>query len=370
MSEGLKKLVLAAEHARLGARFSPFAGHEMPVRYTTIQDEHRAVRERVGIFDVSHMGVFMFTGDGVAAAIDRVVTNHIAALPIGKAAYTVMCREDGGIIDDLIVYKLADDRLMVIVNAATREGDWAHITTHMPEGITCEDVSEGHILLAIQGPKAEAVLDPLVEASLADVGTYWVTETVLCFAPEVEVKVARTGYTGEDGFELLAPVSVATGVLRELLREGEPHGIQMIGLGARDTLRLEAKYPLYGSDITLDTHPLEAGLGWVVKWDKAEPFLGQAALEAVKANKAVTRRLRGVVLQGRGVLRPGYTILVDGQAVGTLTSGGPSPTRGDSIGLGYIERAFADADGNVEVEIRGRRLPVTLTRRAFYQRAK
>ncbi len=353
----------------------------MPIQYASgTVDEHRTVRESLGVFDVSHMGNFFVTGPDAVAAVDKIVTNDIASLPVGKAAYTVMCNEAGGIIDDLIVYKLARNRLMIIVNAATCAGDRAHFEAHLSGDLLFVDRSDDFVLLAVQGPQAALVVNALSVQDLSGVPTYGVAETSLRSAGMPEVIAARTGYTGEDGFELLIPNADAPAAFNALMDQGQPFGIKPIGLGARDTLRLEARYPLYGQDITLQTNPLEAGLGWVVKMNKTSPFIGKAALEAIQA-AGLTRRLSGVVLPERGVLRPGYTLHVGDRQVGALTSGTMSITLGYAVGLGYVDAdilaatSAAAKDPNatapaVTVEIRGKRLPVRLTQQPFYKRAR
>ena len=364
MSDAVKKLVLHHAHAEHGARFSPFAGYEMPMQYTGIKAEHHAVRTAVGVFDVSHMGEFFFTGPDAVSAVDRIVTNDITSLPLGKAAYTVMCREDGGIVDDLIVYKLAPDRVMAIVNASRLGADWAHMNAHLAGDVALVDRSDAYVLLAIQGPKAEATLNAVVKADLCALAFFGVVETEA--VDGTPVTIGRTGYTGEDGFEVLIPNASASGVFGAVMEAGAAHGIVLAGLGARDTLRLEAKFPLYGNDITLDTNPIEAGLGWVVKMKKAVEFVGRDALVRVRS-QGVTRRLRGVVMTERGVLRAGYALFAGDEQVGTLTSGSMGPTVGHAIGVGYVDLAHVESE-HIEVEIRGRRIPVTLTKRAFYQR--
>lgn len=363
-----RRLALHQVHEELGARFAPFAGHLMPLQYSGIVDEHHAVRQRVGLFDVSHMGNFWLRGADAVAAIDRIVTNDIAQLPLGKAAYTVMCVEEGGIVDDLIIYKVADDALFIVVNASRREVDFAHLSAHLSGRAELTDETESYVLLAVQGPRAEATLAAITAAGerLSDVPAFSFVTTQLAGAPEVELFLARTGYTGEDGFEVRASTEHAERVARAILDAGVAQGLKPAGLGARDTLRLEARYPLYGYDITLETNPLEAGLGWVVKFDKAERFVGQDALERVR-KEGVSRRLRGVVMRERGVLRAGYPLFVGDSRVGELTSGTMSPTLGHAIGIAYVDRAHDEATG-VEVEIRGRRLPVELWKRPFYKR--
>jgi len=365
MSQDCKKLVLHDKHASLGARFAPFAGFEMPMHYTGIKDEHACVREKVGIFDVSHMGAFYLEGADAVRAIDHIVSNDISSLPMGKAAYTVMCVEAGGIVDDLIVYKLADNKVLAIVNASRAAVDFEHMNKHIAGKVKLTNRSDDFVMLAVQGPSAEAVVNPLVVAELKDLVYYGAVETKLVSG--VAVTVARTGYTGEDGFEILIPNAQASTFYDQLMEAGRAYGIQPIGLGARDTLRLEAKLPLYGHELSLDINPLEAGLHWVVKLGKEVPFVGQDALVDLKG-AGLKRRLRGVIMRERGVLRPDYPLFAGAEQVGVLCSGGPSPTLGYSIGIAYIAIAHADDKDGVEVEIRGKRSPVELTTKPFYKR--
>ena len=359
----LRRLTLHDRHADQNARFASFAGFEMPMQYSGIVNEHTAVREAVGIFDVSHMGAFTLIGSDAVTAIDRLVTNDISGLAIGKAAYTVMCREDGGIIDDLIVYKRAANNVLIVVNASRRTVDLAHMQEELSGDAILTDRSDDYTLLALQGPRAASLLDELVDIDLAGVQTYAGVDAKLDHHP---VFIGRTGYTGEDGFEILIENHNAVPVFDRIMAAGTRHGLKPCGLGARDTLRLEARYPLYGNDLTLDTNPLEAGLAWVVKLDKVVSFVGQEALRRIRGN--VTRRLRAVAMDVRGVLRGGYRLYVDDRHIGTLTSGSMSPTLGYSVGIAYIDIEFAGWETGVQVEIRGRRLPVRLSRRAFWRR--
>ncbi|MDX9720334.1 MAG: glycine cleavage system aminomethyltransferase GcvT [Myxococcota bacterium] len=363
MAEELERLVLRERHAELGARFVPFAGFEMPIQYSGIIAEHHVVRQRVGVFDVSHMGNFFFTGEDAVAAVDQLVSNDIGALPVGKAAYTVMCREDGGIVDDLIVYKLSESNVMAIVNASRANDDFAHMQARLSGRVELQDRSKSFVLLAVQGPRAIPCLEMTLETSLAEVPSFAV-KTCL-FGPH-QLTCARTGYTGEDGFEILIPNEAALAFFDRLFEKGREHGIEAIGLGARDTLRLEAKLPLYGNDISLDTNPLEAGLAWCVKLDKPKGFIGRDALREIKA-KGLSRRMRAVAMRGKGVLRPGYAIFNKTQEVGSLTSGTLSPTLGFAVGMAYVDLSSVDSK-DLEVDIRGRRFPIELSPKPFYQR--
>jgi aminomethyltransferase len=362
MDEPLARLPLHQRHAEHGARFAPFAGFEMPVRYGSIIEEHRTVRQKVGLFDVSHMGEVELVGPRAGEAIDHIVTNDVGKLSDGEALYTVMCHPHGGIVDDLLVYRLATDHYLAVVNASNRAKDFAHIREAASDRCEVLQKSDDYCQLAVQGPRAEAVLQPITDLDLSTLSGF---QFVVGDVGGVRTLVARTGYTGEDGFELYAASGDAVPLFDAVWAAGRGDEMRLCGLGARDTLRLEARYMLYGNDITDETTPLEAGLGWLVKFDKGD-FIGREALLAQKAD-GLKRRLRGLILKDRGVLRAGYPILVGDQVVGQTTSGGPSPTLGGSIGLGYIAVEHLKRR-EVEVDVRGRRLRCEMTRKPFYRR--
>lgn len=366
MSDELKRVPLDARHRELGAKMVPFAGFHMPLQYTGIKEEHLAVRNGVGLFDVSHMGEVEFRGADAVKAVNRLVTNDLEPIAIGQAMYTAMCHEDGGIVDDLIVYKLAEDHVLACVNAANRDKDFGHMQAHLIDGeVTMEDTGDQWAQLALQGPKAPAMLATLTEMDLDSIATYH------CAWGEVAGErclVARTGYTGEDGFELYIPAESAGAVFDAIVAAGADWDLAMAGLGCRDTLRLESKYLLYGNDMNDATNPVEAGLNWVVKLGREPSFVGEEAIAAIK-EAGPKRRLRGFVLEGRGVLRPGFTVIVDGEPVGELTSGSYGPTLEKSIGLGYVDVEAADAT-DVEIEVRGKRVAATMTKKPFYSRPK
>ncbi len=363
-SSPVKKLTLHESHAAAGARFVPFAGYEMPVRYTTIKDEHHAVRRRVGVFDVSHMGEVFVRGKDAIASTNRLLTNDLSTLTDGRALYTAMCKEDGGILDDLIVYRMGPEEVLICVNADNRAKDFAWIASNMTGDAVAVDESDDYVQLAIQGPDALAVVAEVAGQGANDVAPFHIAAGTIA---GVDVLLARTGYTGEDGFEIYMPVAGAQVVFDAIQAAGAKFDLAMCGLGARDTLRLEAKYCLYGNDIDETTNPIEAGLSWVVKLDS--DFIGRDAVAAVKA-AGPSRRLRGLTLEGRGVLRRGYPIYVGDTLVGETTSGGIAPTLDDvSIGLAYIDAAHLDAE-RVEVEIRGRRLPARVSTKPFYKKSK
>jgi aminomethyltransferase len=361
---------LHARHAALGARFVPFAGWEMPVQYSTgVTREHEAVRKRVGLFDVSHMGELMFDGPGAAAVIDRAVTNDIHQLAVGHARYTAACNERGGILDDLIVYRLAAQHFMIVCNAGNRAKMAAHFAEQSRGRCEYADRSDDYALLALQGPAARQVLAALgAEPALLDLPRFGLLETQLCGA---KVLCARTGYTGEDGFELFSSNADAGALWDQALAAGAPFGIAPIGLGARDTLRLEARLLLYGNDMDESTNPYEAGIGWTVKVDKPE-LIGGEALQAVRRD-GITRKLVGFEMTERGIARHGYPILDGsgqnaGQKIGEVTSGAPSLSLGKNIGLGYVPVALSRIGSKIAVEIRGQAVAAVVVATPFYKR--
>lgn len=349
-------------HKAAGAKLVDFAGFEMPVRYTGDVREHQAVRTGVGLFDISHMGEFFVRGDGAAAWLDRMVTNHVGALDVGQALYSPMCRPDGGIVDDLLVYRLPD-QYMVVVNAANMAKDFAWLREHVPADVVLEDRSDDTALLAVQGPNALEVLRGHVPDAALELGYYRFTTGPLFGVPAT---ISRTGYTGEDGFELYFDPRHANTVWNGLQDAGRPHGLELIGLGARDTLRLEMGYMLYGNDITDTTTPLEAGLGWTVKLAKGD-FHGRDVMVKQKA-EGLKRKLVGFALEGRRVPRHGMAIHAGGRAVGVVTSGTFSPSLERPIGMGYVETAVAPSGTALEIAAGGTMLPARVTARPFWTR--
>lgn len=344
----LKRTPLFHAHVRLGARLVPFGGWEMPVQYTSILEEHRAVRSAVGLFDVSHMGEFEFRGPDALNVLQRITTNDVAALPIGGVHYSLMLYPDAGIVDDVTLYRIKEHEFLMTVNASNIEKDWAWITQHLEGDLQAENVSDKTALLAVQGPRAEALLAPLCDIDVRAVRYYHFAKGWIAGA---ESYISRTGYTGEDGFELFLYASQGERIWDLLLEKGRAHGIVPVGLGARDTLRLEMKYALYGNDIDQTTNPIEAGLGWVVKLNKGE-FIGREAVEKVKAT-GLTRKLAGFEMVDRAVARHGYRILKGGREIGLVTSGSYGPSVEKSIGIGYVETAHAEVGSEIEVEVRG-----------------
>ncbi|TVP58643.1 MAG: glycine cleavage system aminomethyltransferase GcvT [Gemmatimonadales bacterium] len=363
--DALRRTALYAEHVRLEAKMVPFAGWMMPVQYPTgIQAEHRAVRSAAGLFDVSHMGEFHVSGPGAVAFLQRVAVNDAGRLDIGQAQYSALCHHDGTVIDDLLVYRLADTEFLLVVNAANLAGDLAWLQGHTSAfDVSLEDQSDAWGLLALQGPRSSEILEQITDLDLDSVGYYRFVRGEVDGVPMI---VARTGYTGEDGFELYLPADEAPAVWTRVLGAGEDHGLIPCGLGSRDSLRLEVGYPLYGNDLDREHTALEAGLGWIVKFDREGDFIGRDALAAQKQS-GLKRRLVGLRLKGRGFPRPGYPVVSGGKRVGEVTSGTLSPSLGVGIALAYLPTGLASPDTEVAVEIRDRAVPGTVTRPPFYR---
>jgi aminomethyltransferase len=360
-----RRLPLHDRHVAAGARFAPFAGWEMPVRYTQIRDEHLAVRSQCGLFDVSHMGEVFVRGPGAIEAVQTLVTHDVAALVDGQALYTVLCTPEGGIVDDLIVYRLAADELLLCVNAGNRAKDFAWIRDHVGDRAEVTDESDDWVQLAVQGPTAVPLLSEVFGSAIDETRPFHIVGLTVDGA---RVWAARTGYTGEDGYELYIPVAVAHAVWDRLLAAGPAYGLVPVGLGARDSLRLEARLLLYGTDIDETTNPIEAGLSWVIRFDKGD-FIGRDALVRIR-DAGPTRRLRGLLLHGTAMLRGGMDVLVDGEVVGQTTSGSIAYMLEDRrIALAWLDASVADV-AKAEVRIRDRVWPVDVTRAPFYRRPK
>ncbi len=365
-SNALQRTPLHALHLASGAKMVDFGGWHMPLQYSGILNEHRAVREAVGIFDVSHMGEIDFTGPGALAAVQRLITNDAARLSDGRALYTCVCYPDGGIVDDCIVYRRGPEDFRIVVNASNIAKDLRHFQDHAGDLCSITDHSPDVGLIAVQGPKARATVAALAGEHLLQVPSFGFAAGDLAGTPIV---AARTGYTGEDGFELFVAAAAAPAVWTAL----QAAGASPIGLGARDTLRLEARLSLYGYDIDHTTTPLEAGLGWVVKLDKqsrGEPFIGGEALLAQKA-AGLTRTLVGFRIHDRNIARPGAELIDEaGAVIGKVTSGGPAPTIGGAIGLAYAPVALAAAGTQLRVQQRGRTFAVEVVKGPFYRRSE
>lgn len=360
----LKKIPLDALHREQKARMVPFAGYEMPVQYAGIKAEHAAVREAAGLFDVSHMGELFVEGPKAEAEIDRLITNDLTKLAIGKALYACVTREDGGILDDILVYRLEDARYLIICNAGNREKIAAHFSENIRES-AFEDASDRYCLFALQGPKALEILSALGADDLGALAPFAIRSIELAGA---ETLTARTGYTGEDGFEILVENEAAEAVFHAIVQAGQAHGLALAGLGARDTLRLEAALRLYGNDIDEETNPLEAGLGFAVKLGAGD-FIGKDALAAIK-EAGPARKLIGFEMTGRGIARSGYPVLIDGEERGVVTSGSPSPTLNKNIGLCYLPRELAEIGRTIEIAIRDKKIDAKLVETPFYKRVR
>ncbi len=363
MAEALRHTPIFEEHRALGAKLVPFAGYEMPVQYPAgILEEHAAVRKAAGLFDVSHMGEVFIQGPDALALVQHLMTNDASKVAVGQAQYSVMCQEDGGAIDDCIVYRFAD-HWMIVVNAANRAKDVAWIeAAARGRDVTVNDRSDEIALLALQGPKAQAVLSRLTDADLDAIRYYHFAEGAVDGTRAV---ISRTGYTGEDGFELYVEAAAGAQLWRRILEVGQTDGTLPVGLGARDSLRLEMGYALYGNDLDESHSPLEAGLGWVVKLDKGD-FSGRAALQKMKDN-GVRERLVGFTLKERGFPRHGYVICHQGEPVGEVTSGIHSPSLGIGVGMAYVATEAAKPGTSIEVMIRDRAVAGEVVRPPFYK---
>jgi aminomethyltransferase len=357
----MRRTPLFEKHEELGAKMVPFAGYEMPIQYEGIVAEHRAVRGRAGLFDLSHMGEFFFKGRGAGAALDRLVSSDIAGLDVGQARYGLLTNERGTIVDDVIVYRISNGDYMVVVNAANIAKDRAHVLAHLGEDVAFDDRSFGTALVAIQGPRAVEILASQTDADVRSLPSFGVTQGRVAGA---RATLARTGYTGEDGFEIFVANADAARVWDALLAAGSAAGIKPIGLGARDTLRLEARFSLYGNDIDETTDPIEAGLGWTCKLEKE--FTGRDVIAAKKA-EGPKRKIAGLVIQG-GVARHGHEVTHDGEVVGRVTSGTYGPTVEKNIALAYVPTPLSKVGTALAVRIRGKDVPATVVKTPFYRR--
>ncbi|MGH9661339.1 MAG: glycine cleavage system aminomethyltransferase GcvT [Bryobacteraceae bacterium] len=361
----LKATPLNAVHRSMGARMVDFGGWDMPVQYSGILEEHAAVRAAVGLFDVSHMGEIEIRGPEADQLIDWVTTAAAGAISAGQAQYSALLYPHGGFVDDILVHKVRDGEFFLCVNASNQDKDYEHIRAHNRFDAEVEHASARYAQLAIQGPRALETLARLTAAPLASIRYYTFVDGEVS---GTRARIARTGYTGEDGFEIYVAPAEAPRLWREILDSGAAFGIKPCGLGARNTLRLEAKMALYGHEIHASITPLEAGLAWIVKWTKGD-FIGRAALEKQKA-AGVRRKLAGFEMRGRGIGRDGYEVLEDGVPSGWVTSGGPSPTLGRNIGLCYLPADRAAVGHRIQIAIRGQAVDAETVPTPFYKRAK
>ena len=358
-TETLKRTPLYATHVEWGAKMVPFGGWEMPVQYSGILEEHAAVRERVGLFDISHMGEFLVAGSNAEAVLNELLSNDLRKIAVGQAQYTLLCDEHGGIVDDLIAYRVEPSVFLLVVNASNIEKDFAWMSAHASKVVVFDNASDTMAALALQGPCAVKVLTEAATVSHFSVARLGILGR--------QCWVARTGYTGEDGFEIMCDAADAPALWEELLKRGRTFNIKPCGLGARDTLRLEACYPLHGNDITEATTPLEAGLGKFVAFDKGS-FVGRDVLVEQK-EEGVSRKLVAFKMTGKSPPpRPHYNILANGHKVGEITSGTQSPTLGAGIGMGYVEATEARIGATIEIEIRGKTFPAMIAKKPILKR--
>jgi aminomethyltransferase len=365
MSAAPRRTPLYDRHVAAGAKLVDFAGWEMPVQYRGVIDEHRAVRTAAGLFDVSHMGEIRVAGKGAEAFVQRLTPNDVTQLAPGRIHYSAFLTPEGTFIDDLLVSKVSAEEFLIVVNASNAAGDFAWAAAQPHDGVAVEDVSDRYALIALQGPKSAAILGPLTDVDLAKVKYYGFAAGTVLGRPAI---VWRTGYTGEDGFELFLDPADAARVWDRLLADGAPHGLVPAGLGARDTLRLEAGMSLYGQEIDRTTTPWDAGLDWIVKLDAGD-FIGRDALVAARAQGSA-RRLIGYRVEGRGIGRHGHRVLAGGREVGVVTSGTFSPTFEQALGMCYVETPLAVPGTHVEIDVRGKAVPAVLAPIPFYKRPR
>ncbi|MFK7001567.1 glycine cleavage system aminomethyltransferase GcvT [Flavobacterium oreochromis] len=360
----MKNTALTHIHENLGAKMVPFAGFNMPVQYEGVNIEHETVRNGVGVFDVSHMGEFMLKGENALALIQKVTSNDASKLVNGKAQYSCLPNNDGGIVDDLIIYKIADNHYMLVVNASNIEKDWNWISSHNNLDVTMENHSDAYSLLAIQGPLAAEAMQSLTPIDLLNMGYY--TFQIGEFAGVSDVIISATGYTGSGGFEIYFKNEDAETIWNKVFKAGAPFGIKPIGLAARDTLRLEMGFCLYGNDINDTTSPLEAGLGWITKFDKE--FTNSSNLKKQK-EEGVTRKLVGFELIERGIPRHDYEIVdANGNVIGVVTSGTQSPSLNKGIGMGYVPTALSTPDSEIFIRIRNKDIAAKVVKLPFYKK--
>lgn len=345
---------------RAGGRMVEFAGYNMPIQYNSMQKEHQRVRETVGIFDLSHMGEFFVRGEAALDFLQDMTTNDVSKLEVGQVQYSAMCYPDGGIVDDLLVYRL-EDQYMLVVNAANLDKDFDWLAEHKPGDVDLINRSDEIGLLAIQGPRAQPLMARLVDRDLDSIPYYHWSRGELVGR---ETLFSRTGYTGEDGFEIYCDPDIAEKLWDAALEAGKEFQVEPIGLGARDSLRLEMRYMLYGNDIDQTTNPIEAGLAWICKLEKPD-FIGRAAIEAMKESKP-PRRLHGLVLRDRVIPRHGYKLYFGDQEVGEVTSGAFSPSLQQGIAMGYVKRGYGKIGNELYLEIRDKRYAAEIIKGPFY----
>lgn len=367
MGNELKRTPLFDEYAKYGGKTIDFGGWELPVQFSSIKEEHDAVRKRAGLFDVSHMGEIIVEGPGAQAYLQKMLTNDISKIAIGGAQYSALCYETGGVVDDLLTYRLDEERYLLCVNAANIEKDFAWLQEHGTADITITNKSNEYAQIALQGPLSEEVLQTLTEVDLSTIKYFKFKDNVEVAGHSV--LVSRSGYTGEDGFEIYGPPPTIVSLWNEILEAGKSQGVVAAGLGARDTLRFEACLPLYGQELSKDITPLEAGIGFAVKLQKDPQFIGQEALITQK-EAGLSRKLIGIEMIDKGIPRHGYKVFKDGQEIGEVTTGTQSPMTKRNIGLALIDATFAEVGIELEVEIRNKFVKAVTVMTPFYKREK
>lgn len=360
-----KRTPLYEEHVRLNAKMVEFGGWDMPVFYTGIIDEHLAVRSNAGLFDVSHMGEIEFSGPDALTCVNYLTPNNAASLIDGQAQYSMLLNERGTIVDDIIVYRFNEERFVFVVNASNIEKDYKWITSHDKGNVQIKNRSDEFALIAFQGPRAASILKGLTDVDIDRLAPFHFSQG--SFQERDNCIIARTGYTGEDGFEIFCAPRASVSIWQELLEVGKAKGVVPTGLGARDTLRMEMKYSLYGHEITDDTNPLEAGLGWVIKLEKPVDFIGKSALEKVKKD-GLKRKLIGFKMIERGIPRSGCDIYLNDEKVGFVTSGTMSPSLKEPIGIGYVPATNAKEGDKFFIDIRGSRRQAMVVKTPFYKK--
>ncbi|MEG0439589.1 MAG: glycine cleavage system aminomethyltransferase GcvT [Solibacillus sp.] len=367
MTNELKRTPLFDEYAKYGGKTIDFGGWDLPVQFSSIKEEHDAVRNRAGLFDVSHMGEIFVEGPDALPYLQKLLSNDISKIAIGGAQYSALCYENGGIVDDLLTYRLDETRYLLCVNASNIEKDFAWMQEHVEGDVTITNASDDFAQIALQGPLAEEVLQTLTDTDLTTIKYFKFQDNVDVAGHQV--LVSRSGYTGEDGFELYGTPAAIVDLWDKILDAGKEQGVIAAGLGARDTLRFEACLPLYGQELSQDISPLEAGIGFAVKLQKEPKFIGQEALIAQK-EAGLTRKSVGIEMIDKGIPRHGYKVFKDGQEIGEVTTGTQSPMTKRNIGMALITTAFAEVGMEVEIEIRNKFAKAVIVEKPFYKRSK
>jgi len=364
VTEIVKQTPLVDKHQAAGGKLVQFGGWELPAQYQGVIAEHKAVRNKAGLFDVSHMGEIKVTGERAVDLLQKVLSNDLTQVAVNQAQYTMMCNQEGGVVDDLLVYRLGENEYLLVVNAVNSKKDYDWIKKRQVADVEIIDQSEETAQLALQGPTSEQILQQLTTADLAEIDYYWFKQEVEVAG--VEALVSRTGYTGEDGFEIYCSAEEVEKLWEEMLAVGSDYGLVPVGLGARDTLRLEACLPLYGQEVGPGRNPLAAGLGKFVAFDKATEFIGQSALEKIKKN-GCQQKLVGIKMIERGVPRSGYTLVKENKEIGEVTSGTYAPSLEQNVGLGYVDAEQAEVGTELQVKIRDRKCKAEVVDTPFYK---